>query len=74
MAKLTTRFFSYLHSLMVHMPHVQSHNISKIVHPQVRDIAEGLLAMKAKNNRSLDKPGLSKKDPRRPSQEQLRTT
>lgn len=59
---------------MVHMPHVQSHNISKIVHPQVRDIAEGFLAMKAKDSKNLNKPEVSKKDSRRSEQEQLRTT
>ena len=33
------QFFSYLHSIMLHVPEQQYHNISRLIQPQIRSIA-----------------------------------
>ncbi|KIW43261.1 uncharacterized protein PV06_04382 [Exophiala oligosperma] len=43
MARIS-RFFAYLHSLLIQVPQHGYHNISRVIQPQMRHLSEGFTA------------------------------
>jgi len=48
------QFFSYLHSIMLQVPQQQYHNISRLVQPQIRSIANSFMISSPKTRNAIE--------------------
>lgn len=52
MARIT-EFFQYLHSIMLHIPQQQYHNISRLMQPQIRSLADSFTVLSPQTRKAL---------------------
>lgn len=53
MARIS-RFFAYLHSLLIQVPQHGYHNISRVIQPQMRNLSEGFTANSSRVNKDIE--------------------